>query len=81
MVDPALDRPSKIEQRLMGVAPSQAIRGMDIQALDLAASGRITKSLERRAYKDRAAEAFVDITITGSSIRLSAATCSRNEAN
>ena len=51
------------EQRLMGVAPSQAIRGMDIQALDLAASGRITKSLERRAYKDRAAEAFVDITI------------------
>jgi hypothetical protein len=54
---------------------------VDIHALDLAASGRITKSLERRAYKDRAAEAFVDITITGSSIRLSAATCSRNEAN
>jgi hypothetical protein len=35
----------------MGVAPSQVIRGMDIHALDPAASGCITKSLEHLAYK------------------------------
>jgi hypothetical protein len=51
------------EQRLVCVTPSQAIRGMDIQALNLAAGGRIAKALESRTHEDRAAVAVVHITI------------------
>jgi hypothetical protein len=51
------------EQRLVGVTPGQAIRGVDIQAPYLPACGRITKSLESRAHKDGAAVAFVHIAI------------------
>lgn len=51
------------QQRLVGVAPSQTIRGMDIQALDPPAAGGVAKALESRAHEDGAAVAFVNVTM------------------
>ena len=51
------------EQRLVGIASGEAIGGMDIQALNLPAGGRIAKSLKSWAHKDRAAEALVHIAV------------------
>jgi hypothetical protein len=47
------------QQHLVGVTSSQAIGGMDIQTLNLAARGRIAKSFESGAHKNGAAVAFV----------------------
>jgi len=51
------------QQRLVGIAPSQAIGGMDIQALDPPAGGSVAKPLESGAHEDGAAVAFVNVTI------------------
>jgi hypothetical protein len=49
------------QQRLMGVAASKPIRGVDIDAVDLATGNGIPQPLQRRAKQDRTAVAFVQI--------------------
>src|SRR5580693_8210662 len=57
--------PTKLidHEHLMGVTAGEPIRSVDINALDMATSNRVSQTLEGRACQNRAAVAFIDIAL------------------
>ena len=51
------------QQRLMGVAASKPIRGVDVDAVDLATGNGIPQPFQRRAKQDRAGVAFIQVAV------------------
>ena len=49
----------------MGIAASQPIRGMDINAPDVAARNRVAQSLQGRTRRGRTAVALIDALSSG----------------
>ena len=51
------------QEHLMGVTAGEPIRGMDINAIDLAASNCISQPLQRRAKQDCTTVAFIHVVM------------------